>query len=265
VSRRDGIVLALVLLAGMQAGHAMAATELTVAISKPIIRIGSNYQGSSVTVFGTAQISGTEPCSPDVVVTLRGPDETAVIRSRVRSAGIWINDQSVRLVHAPSLFKIAASRLLEQIAVTDIRAESGVDIDTVLGSSMVLQGAKEIAKEIVKAGPSYAAWRQSKASEDMYSVDEGAVTWLGDRLFSTTFSIPATARVGPYEAVASVFCGGRLRDQRVTLVQVVKAGISQRVFEAAQGWPILYGLGVTVMALLCGLLASFLFARPRMA
>jgi uncharacterized protein (TIGR02186 family) len=260
VSRRDGIIIVLMLLAGVQAGHAMAATELTVAISKPIIRIGSNYQGSSVTVFGTAQIASTEQCSPDVVVTLRGPDETAVIRSRVRSAGIWINDQSVRLVHAPSLFKIAASRLLEQIAVTDIRAESGVDIDTVLGSSMVLQNAQEIAM----AGPSYAAWRQSKASEDMFSVDEGAVTWLGDRLFSTTFSIPAAARVGPYEAVASAFCGGRLRDQRLTLVQVVKAGISQRVFEAAQGWPILYGLGVTVMALLCGLLASFLFARPRM-
>jgi uncharacterized protein (TIGR02186 family) len=261
VSRRGGIVFALSLLASVPAGHATSAAELTVAISKPIIRIGSNYTGSSVTVFGTAQMSGSEQCRPDVVVTLRGPDETAVIRSRIRSAGIWINDQSVRLVHAPSLFKIAASRRLEQIAVADVRAQSGVDTDAVLGSSMVMQSATEIAK----AGPSYAAWRQQKAQEDLFSVDEAAVTWLGDRLFSTTFSIPAAARVGPYEAVASAFCAGRLRLQRATLVQVVKAGISQRVFEAAQGWPILYGLGVTLMALLCGLLASFMFARPRMA
>jgi uncharacterized protein (TIGR02186 family) len=239
VNRRDGIVFTLSLLASVPAGQAMAAAELTVAISKPIIRIGSNYTGSSVTVFGTAQMSGSEQCRPEIVVTLRGPDETAVIRSRVRSAGIWINDKSVRLVHAPSLFKIAASRGLDQIAVADVRAQSGVDIDAVLGNSMVMQSAKAIAK----AGPSYAAWRQQKAQEDMFSVDEAAVTWLGDRLFSTTFSIPAAARVGPYEAVASAFCAGRLRIQRATLVQVVKAGISQRVFEAAQGWPICTGSG----------------------
>jgi uncharacterized protein (TIGR02186 family) len=258
---RGWIVTAILLLASVQNGHTISGVELTMAISKPIIRISSNYTGTSVTVFGTAQMSGGEPCRPDVVVTLRGPDETAVIRSRIRRAGIWVNDRAIRLVHAPSLFKIAASQPLEQIAAAEVRAQSGIDIDATLAGAMVRHGSTESEE----AGPSYAAWRQQKAHEDLFSVDEGAVTSLGDGLFSTTFSIPAAARVGAYEAVGSALCGGRLMVQRATLVQVVKAGISQRVFEAAQGWPVLYGLGVTLMALLCGLLASVLFARPRMA
>lgn len=234
-----------------------AGADLTLAVSAPVIRITSNYTGGSVTAFGTLRLPAGESCRSDIVVTLRGPDESAVVRARASALALEGGEAPVRFVHVASFFKVAATAPLATIGTAETRAELGIDVDASLRRAE--QGPTRAGAEQLRAA--VAAWTHMKARDGLFAIAEDGVDRLDAVLFAATFAIPSAARVGPYEVDAFAFCGGALVAQRAALIQVYKTGFSQSLFEAAQRWPLLYGAAVTITALGCGLLANAAFGR----
>ena len=92
------------------AGPAAAAETLVADLSEHRIRITTGFTGTDVVLFGAVESEG------DVVVVVRGPEQTTEVWRKGRYAGIWLNDKKVVFERVPSFYAVASNRLLREIA-----------------------------------------------------------------------------------------------------------------------------------------------------
>ena len=83
---------------------------LLIALSTQRIEIDSNFAGTSILLFGATDVAG------DVVVSVRGPEEPIVVRRKLRSVGVWVNQEAIAFRNVPGYYFVATSSPLEDIA-----------------------------------------------------------------------------------------------------------------------------------------------------
>ena len=87
------------------------------AVSQNQIEVRQGFVGTELLLYGAIldpDRKGDE-VEYDVVVVLKGPPESIVIREKSRVAGIWMNSQSSEFRSAPSFFAVSASRPIREI------------------------------------------------------------------------------------------------------------------------------------------------------
>ena len=87
---------------------------LLIALSTQRIEIDSNFAGTSILLFGATDVAG------DVVVSVRGPEEPVVVRRKLRSVGVWVNQEAIAFRNVPGYYFVAASSPLEEIAPAEL-------------------------------------------------------------------------------------------------------------------------------------------------
>lgn len=249
-------LLLLALLAGAlfaAPAHAQTrAPDLATSVSEEEVAVTSDYRGARLTVFGVHWRRGR--ARSDVVVVLRGPSETQVVRRKRRIAGLWINTDPVRFRGVPSFFALAATRpvgsFLDGRTVTSLGLDPGA-LARLEGETPADTDSTSYRRALVRL----------KQAEGLYIVRPQPLELEEDSAFKASFTIPANAPVGTYVVDVCLFRGGRLVQRRTDEVVIARIGIEKTIYGAAQDWPLLYGLGAVVLALGAGYAAAFAFRR----
>lgn len=250
---RAALAAALIALAAPPA----AGEQLVVALSTDHVRISSSFTGTGVTVFGTIERdAGTvsRGGAYDIVVVVRGPDETLVTRRKERVGGIWLNRAARTFLDMPSFYAVHASRPLAEISTPETLKRFQLGFDNL--AFRVADGA---------AAPDDGEFRDGfirlKRQAGLYRDAPYGVTFPGGGLFRTTVDIPANVPVGTYRVSVFLFRDDAMLAASSAVFGIAKTGFEQFTFDLARKNGYLYGLICVALALLTGWLAGVLFRR----
>ncbi|MFL5235897.1 MAG: TIGR02186 family protein, partial [Microvirga sp.] len=107
------------------------AETLIASLSTARVAITSNYTGSSIVVFGAIEKDAqTVPrAGPyDIVVMVRGPRSSIVVRQKEPMGPIWLNREQQRFVDIPYYVAALSSRPIEQVATDQLRSRLKVGL-----------------------------------------------------------------------------------------------------------------------------------------
>jgi uncharacterized protein (TIGR02186 family) len=250
---RKAAALALLLLAPPAA---YAAEDLVSGISQDTIQITSNYTGSDIVVFGAIE-GEPDPAhaqqKKDVVVVVRGPDDTIVVRRRDRVAGVWINHDAANLNGMPSYYFLASTRPLDTIAAGPVMARYAI-------------GLQNLQPDSVHSHHDYEPFRQAAlrtmARERLYAQVPGGVEFLSETLFRAHVPVPASVSRGQYNVEVFLFRDGEIVSAQSTPLFIDQTGLDRRLYNFARESPLSYGLAAVLMAVIMGWLSSVVFRRP---
>ncbi len=111
------------LLAGVIVTSGARANQVEVDLGQHLISIHYSFTGAEVLLFGAKDGEG------DIVVVLRGPAETAVVRRKARTAGIWINRDLATFEGIPGYYAVASSRPLADIGAPEMFEVNQIGLD----------------------------------------------------------------------------------------------------------------------------------------
>jgi len=247
--RRVIILLAALLLSQPVLAARFTATDpLVVDLSSHVVAITSGFSGANLLLFGAVDGDG------DVVVVVRGPNQTELVRRRDRVLGIWINRYSATITDAPVYYQIASTRPLDQIATTTMLDRHR------LGVKHLDLGVRR--KDQEKTDDDYRqALLRSKAQHGLYSEAAGRINLLGGRLFRTEMTFPANVPTGIYTAEVYLVKNGEIASAQTTPLIISKTGVGAQIFDIAINHSALYGLAAVVLAMAAGWVAAAAFKR----
>jgi uncharacterized protein (TIGR02186 family) len=251
--------IALALLAGSLAAAPAQAETLIASLSTSRVAITSNYTGASIVVFGAIErdaqtISRAGPY--DIVVMVRGPRASIVVRQKEPMGPIWLNREQQRFVDIPYYVAALSSRAVEQVATDQLRTRLKIGLRGVVYSPEV-----SVFRGGEADGPFREALLRLQKQERLWVESARGVTFLTSSLFRSPVQIPAIAPPGNYEVDVMLFSDNVMLSRSQTNFELVKTGFEQQVAAVAREWSILYGLVVAAVALLFGWIASVIFRR----
>lgn len=242
---RAGLAAALLLAAVPLAAQAQT---LVADLSDHLIAVTTGFTGTKLLLFGAVDGEG------DVVVVVRGPEESLVVRRKERIAGIWVNTESANLPRVPSFYSVASSRPLQEVSSRAVRARLEIGIPEIrmeTREQLLPEQAQAFRDAVVRA----------KKRRALYRTAETGVNFLGNRLFRTEVTFPSTVPHGIYQVFVHLFRDGHVVSSQSTPLQVSRAGLGARVAEVAEQQSALYGLAAIALALFAGWLAGVIFNR----
>lgn len=265
-----GFTLAGALLTSTVAAQAEGRAEgraegLVLSLSKSRVTITSSFTGDSIVLFGVIEPEGTpraegpeQPDPPrDVVVTVRGPNESFVAWRKERRFGLWVNVDSRSFLAAPSYLAVLSSRDPAEMSDADTLRQEQLG----LANNRLLQRVGADYADVVPEDPFRQAFLRVKQAQHLYVEDQHGVAFIAPHVFRAVIPIPGTAPVGTYQVVVKSFVDGDL-DARGTLeLNVAKVDFEQAVATAAERHRWLYGLVCALGALAIGFIASVAFRR----
>jgi uncharacterized protein (TIGR02186 family) len=226
-------------------------------LSQNRVSITADFVGSEILVFGAVMREiPVNPVPLGVIVVVEGPSEGVVVRRKARVAGIWANTASVEVDRAPSFYAVATSAPLADILteVEDLRFRltPGRAIRSVGAPADVLD-SPEFTTALIRI----------REAEGLYKVEEGAVAFTEETLFSTAVQLPANLVEGDYSVRILL-----TRDRQVvttfdTAIFVQKVGLERFLHALAHERPLVYGLLALALAGSAGWGASAAFRMLR--
>lgn len=250
--------LLLALLALIAATAARAET-LVVSLSTHRVAINSTYSGTQLAIFGAIErdrrtIARATPY--DLVVTVRGPRGTIVVREKRQLGPIWINRAQRRFQRVPTFMLTATSRPMQEFVAPELATKLGIGFFPVISPQNPTGAPADPADIVFRA-----SLVRLKFEEGLYQEFERGVTFLTPSIFQAPIRVPASAPTGNYTVDISLFADGVVLAQQQTNFEVVKAGFEQFVAESARETPLRYGLAACALAIMFGWLASVAFRR----
>ncbi len=221
---------------------------LLIALSTQRIEIDSNFAGTSILLFGATDMAG------DVVVSVRGPEEPVVVRRKLRSVGVWVNQEAIAFRNVPGYYFVAASSPLEDIAPEEFLNREQL-------------GSKRLLLEAIwfdtsgDADEFRAALHRHRERDSLYRSEPGVVEFIDERLFRTTIDLPAHVPTGEYLVEGMLLVDGQVLSTRSAALTIEKAGFSADISTFARTDEALYGIIAIALALVAGWLGSFAFRK----
>jgi len=219
------------------------------------IEITSGFAGTELTLFGAINEKG------DAVAVVRGPTapggnlvgDTVEVRRKMRNLGIWMSGAHVRFENVPGFYAIAASRPLEEILTFDMldRYQLGT-------AELKLAATEATAPNIADFAAALLRIRQKLG---LYSTRVGHISFIGERLFRTSFNFPSTVPTGIYNVEVYLVRDGKIVDAQSFPLLVNRAGFSADIYDFAHRNGAAYGVLAVLTALLFGWIAHLAFRR----
>ena len=190
----------------------------------------------------------------DIVVVLKGPTRSIVVREKQRYAGIWVNAASSEYRSAPSYYAVASSRPIDRIVDSKTAAIYELGLPYIQLSPI---GAIDPAKQ-----DRFAAGLAAEMMKDeLYQQDERGVTVSEQVLYQARIKLPSSVPTGIYTAETFAIARGRVVASALAHVEVKKQGFERVVADFAEQLGMLYGLLAVAISVGMGLLAGRLFNR----
>ncbi len=235
-----------------------AKPQLVPDVSQDRVDIVYSFTGAELLLFGAIVYpGGRTPAHPaDVVVVLKGPAESMLLREKQKVAGIWLNADSGRFRSVPSFYAVASSAPLSRIVDQRTAAiyEFGVDnIQLSPASSATPEAQRRFEAGLVGL----------KRKMGLYVEEPGRVRVRQGVLYRARMRLPARVPVGTYTAETFLVQDGRVIAAQVRDVVVERRGFERLVAGYAQDHALAYGLGAVALSVLLGWAAGAAFGRKR--
>lgn len=225
-------------------------------VSQHEVQVRQGFTGTELLLFGAILTpEGTRAGQDyDIVVVLKGPTQSIVLREKQRIAGIWINASSAEFRSAPSFYAVASSRPIAQI----------VDDKTAAIYELGLQWLQlsPIGAYDPKMQTRFAAGLvDMMRRQGLYKEDAAGVKVSEQVLYQARIALPSQVLTGTYTAETFAITHGRVIASATSRVEVRKQGFELAVARFADREGLLYGLLAVTISVGMGFLAGRVFAR----
>jgi uncharacterized protein (TIGR02186 family) len=252
--RRAALLLAAPLLAG--AALPAQAPRLVPDVSDGEVRIVYSFTGAELLLFGAILYPGGRPPAhpADIVVVLKGPTQSVLVRRKRQVAGMWLNADAARFRSAPVFYAVASARPLPRI----------VDPRTAAIYELGLRGLQLSPVSAVPPAEQHAfetGLVDIKRRAGLYVEDMRGVSVRDGVLYRARIAIPARVPTGRYTAETFLVQDGKVVAAAVREVRIAKSGFERFVAIAARRYAIAYGIVAVLVSLGIGWAAGLAFGR----
>ena len=249
--------LGLLLIAPLLLGQAKPV--LVPDVSQRDIEIIYSFTGADLLLFGAIlypggklPADGEEPA--DIVVVVKGPTQSVLVREKEKVAGIWVNADRMRYRSAPSFYAIASSRPIRTLIDGRTQAIYELGLDSLQlspASSAPPAEQDRFARGLVDL----------KGRSALYVESPRAVEITDGVLYRARVSIPARVPVGRFTAETFLIRDGRVLAAATRDIEIRKSGFERFVAYSAERWSIAYGLVAVALSVLFGWAAGWIARR----
>jgi uncharacterized protein (TIGR02186 family) len=224
-------------------------------VSQHEVQVRQGFTGTELLLFGAIlNPDGTRAGQAyDIVVVLKGPTQSIVLREKQRLAGIWVNADSAEFRSAPTFFALASSKPIKRIVDEKTAAIYELGLNWLQLSPI---GAYE-PKEQKRFAAGLVDLMQRGG---LYKEDTKAVTVSEQVLYQARISLPSNVQTGTYTAETFAITQGQVVASAIARVEVKKLGFERLVAQFADRNGFLYGLLAVALSVGMGVLAGRLFA-----
>ena len=248
--------IALALLAPLTMGA--AAPVLVPDVSTRDVQIAYSFTGAELLLFGAILYPGGRVPQGDrpaeIVVVVKGPPESIVVREKEKVAGIWVNADRMRYRSAPSFYAIASARPIERMVDERTRAIYELGLD----SLQLSPAAGTSAQDQARFAKGFVNLRKRTG---LYRETPNAVEITDDVLDRASITIPARVPVGKFTAETFLIRDGRVLAAAVRDIDIRKSGFERFVAIAASEASLWYGLAAVLLSVGFGWAAGTLWRR----
>lgn len=225
-------------------------------VSQREVVIQYSFTGADLLLFGAIVYpDGRKPERPaDIVVVLKGPEQSIVMREKQKVAGIWVNADTARFRSAPSFYAMASSRPIDRIVDDRTAAIYELGVDKLQLSPASLNESEEISR--FQAG-----LVDLRDRAGLFVEKPGTVEITDGVLYRARLPLSARVIVGDYTAETFLVQDGRVVAAAVRDITVRKSGFEQFMATAAEHWSFAYGLVAIALAVAMGWAAGAIARR----
>jgi uncharacterized protein (TIGR02186 family) len=224
-------------------------------VSQHEVQVRQGFRGTELLLFGAILTpDGTRAGQDyDIVVVLKGPTRSIILREKQRIAGIWVNAESTEFRSAPTFFAVASSRPIGRIVDDKTAAIYELGLPWLQLSPIGAYKPKEQAR--FSAGLVDLMQR-----EQLYKDDPKGVKISEQVLYQARIKLPSSVQTGTYTAETFAITKGRVVASAIARVEVKKLGFERAVAQFAEYNGFFYGLLAVVLSVAMGFMAGRLFA-----
>lgn len=224
-------------------------------VSQHEVQVRQGFRGTELLLFGAILTpDGTRAGQDyDIVVVLKGPTRSIVLREKQRIAGIWVNAESTEFRSAPTFFAVASSRPIGRIVDDKTAAIYELGLPWLQLSPIGAYNPKEQAR--FSAGLVDLMQR-----EELYKDDPKGVKVSEQVLYQARIKLPSSVQTGTYTAETFAITKGRVVASAIARVEVKKQGFERAVAQFAEYNGFIYGLLAVALSVAMGFMAGRLFA-----
>ena len=228
-----------------------ADNKMTAEVSTDLVQINTGFDGMNLLLFGTTNGAN------NIIIVIKGPLETNIIRKKTRVASIWVNTEKVIIENVPTFYAIASTRPLNQITTQSILKKYGIGANNFLTNILNQTNAKpmDISDEYKNA------LVRLKNKLGLYIDNPIKIKLIEEQLFRANIKFPANVGTGKYTAQIYYFKDGLLLDVINKPILVEKIGIGADVFRLAHSHSALYGIIAILIAVASGWIAAAIFRK----
>lgn len=225
-------------------------------VSQRDVEIQYSFTGADLLLFGAIVYpDGRRPKKPaDIMVVLKGPDQSITMREKQKVAGIWVNADSARFRSAPSFYAIASSRPIGKVVDERTAAIYEMGVDKLQLSPSSLNDSAELdrfQKGLIDL----------RERAGLYVEQQGTVEITDGVLYRARLPLSARVIVGDYTAETFLVQDGRVVAAAVRDITIRKSGFERFMAVAAEQWPFVYGLVAMMLAVGMGWAAGAIAKR----
>ncbi len=223
---------------------------LKIEIAEDRVDISTGFNGTRVVVFGTT----AEP-DHDIIVTLKGPEQTVAMRRKGRVMGAWMNTKTVEFRRVPSYYDYASTLPETYFSGNqELFAEHELGVEHL---GFYPEDADEDATIVESFKDALVRTMQKKG---FYPLAGHGLNIIDPQFFKANFDLPPGVPTGLYRVEALVLKNNTVIAQETRTLQVGQVGFNARVYLFAQNYSFFYGVFAVVMALAIGW-SAFTFLR----
>lgn len=224
-------------------------------VSQHEIQVRQGFRGTELLLFGAILTPEGSRAGQDydIVVVLKGPTQSIILREKQRIAGIWINADSTEFRSAPTFFAVVSSKPIKRIVDDKTAAIYELGLPWLQLSPIGAYNPKEQAR--FSAGLVDLMQR-----EGLYKDDPRGVKVSEQVLYQARIALPSSVQTGTYTAETFAINNGRVVASAISRVEVKKLGFERAVAQFAEYSGFFYGLLTVLISIGMGFIAGRLFA-----
>ncbi len=224
-------------------------------ISQHEVDLRQGFTGTELLLFGAILTpEGSRAAQDyDIVVVLKGPTQSIVLREKQKVAGVWINADSTELRSAPSYYGLASTRPIKDIVDDKTAAIYELGLKWLQLSPI---GAIDPAEQTRFSDGLVDLNRRS----GLYREEEGGVKVSEQVLYQARIWLPSQVPTGTYTAETYAVSRGRVVASASSQVEVRKLGFERAIANFSENYGFAYGLLAVMVSVGMGWLAGRLFA-----
>lgn len=224
-------------------------------VSQHEVQVRQGFRGTELLLFGAIMTPDGARAGQDydIVVVLKGPTRSIILREKQRIAGIWVNAASTEFRSAPTFFAVASSKPINRIVDDKTAAIYELGLPWLQLSPIGAYNPKEQAR--FSAGLVDLMQR-----EQLYKDDSKGVKVSEQVLYQARIKLPSSVQTGTYTAETFAITKGRVVASAIARVEVKKQGFERGVAEFAEYNGFFYGLLAMALSVAMGFMAGRLFA-----